>query len=1079
MLLQHSLWAGTSAAAITAGLGGDPGPVLPWVTVAEWVPTGNSTGWAGFTVRQIINSSVLTAEGSMVRLTFKAHTTGLAITDCYIGFAAETGDSYDFFDVPTQVTFNEGDPGFDIGASVEIKSDPIEFEYEGGRNLIVAWHVPDDAGTKGTLVSRGSQTGWSRVYKDTGVTSDAATVDASTYLTSGVTDCISMTEIEFVLSGAAGGTNIRIPPWRLSADLTGFPVLVDLADLDDSFWEGTTETGGNIRVTNAADSPLPCDVVFFDKGARQGRLFFKASLSTAANNDFKVVTEPGGVTPDPASTYGRNAVWSVFEAMFAFESLVDRTGKGHDAVLSGSSSTYDYSVTAVGPAVNVHQGVAYDGTYFYAIDTNAIKKYNSSWVLQDTNSSPLADTGTPDVNHLGDGCIHGGELFIVYERYPNSPYDNQHVGVFDPATLDFIRTYDISAQGHEVSSICWDATNGYFVITDFTSPGYTKLHKYDEDFAYLGFITIPSTPKMQGIEYYDGFFWIATDGKTLYKLTLDGATRTIAWSGSISGYMEGIAAKGDGSFFILFDGSPSAIYTFGLSATAGEPGWLNLAGGGQAKTNVVPAFTSWVIGASYIPRASTQGAIVSYSKDETANTTRSTMVHRNGTSLGIWNTTDSWLDPAGTDMNLLREYRGHMLHDGTTLRKIYYNGILRGTDNTVAQKPGAATTPILFIGAEDASLSERASGSINYVYLHDGVLSDAWLYAEGLNWLTPEMFYDVLDQADANAGEKVDFANPAATTDATGWTNRFGASPGRTTSRFRSSPAAFHAGNGAVVWWDAEVTVPSGQHTYIDAGAVLVEIPHWRQGLGSDADEAGPVIEFRDGGGVLLARRWWPRNDIPGDIGFWDGRKTVCPVPVGTRAIRWGVNAVRATGTELSQYFDDIGPAEFKSLPGYLAKLIYWNQGNTVSGFVNVAGTLGVYNNTQVWNVSTNNVLYWSADAAGEAYYPIDVSADAGAIDAGGCRIDAYTFQSAYSSAGGRGRAYVEFRDGTDSLVGTRHWFSDEFRAPVQGIGLFLDVEVPATTRTIRWGMVGTREDGAALDAYQQNINVFLKTPRS
>lgn len=57
--------------------------------------------------------------------------------------------------------------------------------------------------------------------------------------------------------------------------------------------------------------------------------------------------------------------------------------------------------------------------------------------------------------------------------------------------------------------------------------------------------------------------------------------------------------------------------------------------------------------------------------------------------------------------------------------------------------------------------------------------------------------------------------------------------------------------------------------------------------------------------------------------------------------------------------------------------------------------------------------------------------------------------------------------------------FSDEFLAPVQGVGLFLDVEVPPTTRTVRWGMVGTRQDGANLDAFQQNINVFLKTPRS
>lgn len=108
------------------------------------------------------------------------------------------------------------------------------------------------------------------------------------------------------------------------------------------------------------------------------------------------------------------------------------------------------------------------------------------------------------------------------------------------------------------------------------------------------------------------------------------------------------------------------------------------------------------------------------------------------------------------------------------------------------------------------------------------------------------------------------------------------------------------------------------------------------------------------------------------------------------------------------------------------------------------------------------------------------MSADAGAIDAGGCLIDAYTFQSAYNDVGDSGRAYIEFRDGTDSLVGTRQWFSPaEFRAPVQGVGIFLEAEVPPTTRTVRWGMVGTRTDGAALDAYQQNINVFLKTPRS
>ena len=74
--------------------------------------------------------------------------------------------------------------------------------------------------------------------------------------------------------------------------------------------------------------------------------------------------------------------------------------------------------------------------------------------------------------------------------------------------------------------------------------------------------------------------------------------------------------------------------------------------------------------------------------------------------------------------------------------------------------------------------------------------------------------------------------------------------------------------------------------------------------------------------GVLLARRWWPREDVPCDVEVWWPRKTACPVPPGTRFVRFGVHARRFTGTELSQYWDDMGPVEFKSLSGYLAKLI-------------------------------------------------------------------------------------------------------------------------------------------------------------
>ena len=123
-------------------------------------------------------------------------------------------------------------------------------------------------------------------------------------------------------------------------------------------------------------------------------------------------------------------------------------------------------------------------------------------------------------------------------------------------------------------------------------------------------------------------------------------------------------------------------------------------------------------------------------------------------------------------------------------------------------------------------------------------------------------------------------------------------------------------------------------------------------------------------------------------------------------------------------------------------------------------------------------MLYWAADAAGEAYFPIDVTSHATEIDAEGCRIDAYVFQSSYNNLDS-GQAYIEFRDGSGTLLGSREVFSAEFVAPIQGVGLFLDLAVPANTRSIRFGLKGTRADGTSLDAFFQWLNVFLKKPRS
>jgi hypothetical protein len=542
---------------------------------------------------------------------------------------------------------------------------------------------------------------------------------------------------------------VTVPAGEVLSNLTAFPVYLRLQDIPSAAWPYLDELAGNLRVFNAGGTELPIDVLGVNKNEETGECFYKSDLLSASDNVFTFRIYNGISKYDPTATNGRNAVWADYDGVYVFNELVDRTGNGRNAALLGSSSAYNYDVSAVGPDINVHQGLAYDGTHYYAIDTLDIQKYTTSWVAV---GSPflLSSIGTPDVNHFGDGTIYDGNLYVVYETYPNSPYDNQHVAVIDPATMTLVTTYDISAQGHEVSSICYDPINDWFVITDFTPAGVNKLHKYDTSFNYLGFITTPNIEKKQGIEYYNNHYWITCDSQVLYKLTLNGVTRTLEWQGDIPGFMEGIAHIGSGNFIILFDNSSglSAAYTFSPSdGITGLPGWLNLNGAGYARADGFPYRTTWTMGASNVPNnVSSNGAILSYTPIDTSNNFRASLVLRGSVSqYGIWNSTDTWLMATGSAPAIGTRRRLHHTQSGTTNRKIWVNGVLSATDTGCAQRPAtkSAAVPSLYIGAEDETVGEVIFGSINYVYLRNGELSANWLLAESSNIENPTGFYTV------------------------------------------------------------------------------------------------------------------------------------------------------------------------------------------------------------------------------------------------------------------------------------------------------------------------------------------------
>jgi len=150
---------------------------ITWATAAS--TTGDAdTAAANYTIRQIITSGALSNTGKhFVRVSFEASSADVfAITKAYIGLAADSGDAYDFAATPTQLLFS-GAATFEIAAGQTKVSDAAGFYSVAGKNIIVSFHIANDAAKDNVRVDS-SIAGWSW-YSILG--DDAATVNTTGY----------------------------------------------------------------------------------------------------------------------------------------------------------------------------------------------------------------------------------------------------------------------------------------------------------------------------------------------------------------------------------------------------------------------------------------------------------------------------------------------------------------------------------------------------------------------------------------------------------------------------------------------------------------------------------------------------------------------------------------------------------------------------------------------------------------------------------------------------------------------------------------------------------------------------------
>ena len=158
------------------------------------------------------------------------------------------------------------------------------------------------------------------------------------------------------LPGASGwyGTGwgyrkkITILSAEVDANLTDFPVYVDLSDLGANFFSNVNANGGDIRITKAdGTSELAREIVAIDTSGQTGEVHFKAdSLSSSSNTDFYIYYGKASASDYAVSaTYGRNNVWTAnYVAVWHLNEdpsgsppqEIDSTGNSNDGTSQGT-----------------------------------------------------------------------------------------------------------------------------------------------------------------------------------------------------------------------------------------------------------------------------------------------------------------------------------------------------------------------------------------------------------------------------------------------------------------------------------------------------------------------------------------------------------------------------------------------------------------------------------------------------------------------------------------------------------------------------------------------------------------------
>lgn len=560
---------------------------------------------------------------------------------------------------------------------------------------------------------------------------------------------------KYKLAEAAGNSytySVVVASGKVSSNLTRFPLFIDLSDMPASFWDLARTDGGNIRAYLSDGTTLiPHDVTSIDTVRQLGGMFVQYDLLSGSNNTIIIkLLDPDTTTKlSVTDTNGRNAVWVDYEVVWVFPETANRTGNTFTqtmGIVFQSEWIRDGYSDMVG---NPHQGLAVDASgNLVTIDTNYLRRHTTSnyVTVLASNADPVGAiktaTGNSVLNHLSDGCIIAGELWVTANKYPVSGGHNEFLCVFNLSTLALDRTYNVSSVGRHVAGICYDPVGGVIYGCDFNDG--TTLMKFNTSGSYTGTLSLSTTVSTpQGVEIVDGKIIISSNGTyDLYEYEMDGTYIGAILKNPQSGASEGISYANGVLYHMDVDGD---LTTYQKLAQFKD--WARIHYNNLEVT--LPRSTTWSMGTSFYwqdPTSQIQQGILSLANGTTSGN-RATLACKTATDkIALWNSTDSWVDTTTTPV-FKSNLRLAAKHNGTTERKIFVNGTLGATDATISARPAGAGTDMDFIvNASDNAAGEDGEAYYQYAWLATTYLSDAWLAADGANMSSPSTFYNTITE---------------------------------------------------------------------------------------------------------------------------------------------------------------------------------------------------------------------------------------------------------------------------------------------------------------------------------------------